>query len=77
MSVRFAVQFPNSSTLTTNVCDNNEQYLLHFSAGVVITNCVWFIVYWKLFNALNCTCGVFEGKLQVICGIGKYKSLCV
>jgi hypothetical protein len=36
--------FDNSSTLTTNVCDNNKQYLLHFSAAVVITNCARFIL---------------------------------
>ena len=31
--------FHHSSTLTTNVSDNNKQYLLHFSAAVVITKC--------------------------------------
>ena len=31
--------FQHSITLTTNVSDNNKQYLLHFSAAVVITKC--------------------------------------
>jgi hypothetical protein len=32
------------SALTTNVFDNNIQHLLHFSAPIVTTNFVWFII---------------------------------
>jgi len=31
------------SALTTNVFDNNIQYLLQFGAAVVITNCAWLL----------------------------------
>jgi hypothetical protein len=53
------------SALTANVFDNNIQYLLHFSALVVITNCAWFI-FRTVFYALNCTSGVFGIKLLLI-----------
>jgi len=32
------------SALTTNIFDNNIQFLLHFGAAVVITNFAWFVI---------------------------------
>jgi len=32
------VELPTFQCITTTVSDNNKQYLLHFSAAVVITN---------------------------------------
>ena len=58
--------FQHSSTSTTNVSDNNKQYLLHFSAAVVITKCSGLLFQWKMYNALNCSCLVSREKLLVI-----------
>ena len=44
MFVRFGVELPTFQSITTKVSDNNKQYLLHSSAPIAITNCVWFIV---------------------------------
>jgi hypothetical protein len=44
MFVRFVVELPTFQSVTTNVSANNKQYLLHFSAAVVLTNCAWYIV---------------------------------
>jgi hypothetical protein len=44
MFLRFVVELPTLQCLTTDVCDNNKQHLLHFSAAVVITNCDWFVL---------------------------------
>jgi hypothetical protein len=38
------VELPTFQCITTSVSDDNKQYLLHFSAAVVIRNCAWFIV---------------------------------
>jgi len=57
------MELPTFQRITTTVSDNNEQYLLHFSTAIVITNCVSFIDLAKVFNVQNCTCGVFGRKL--------------
>jgi hypothetical protein len=44
MFERFALELPTFQCITTNVPDNNKQYLLQFRAAVVITICAWFIV---------------------------------
>jgi hypothetical protein len=65
MFVRFDVELPTFQCITTTVYDNNKQYQLYFSAAVVITNCVYFIVLARIFNAHNCTCEVFGRKLHL------------
>ena len=53
------------------------QYPLHISAAVVITDCAGFLFWWEVFNALNCTCGVFGRKLLLIDVSSEYKLICV
>jgi len=76
MSVRFAVQLPTLQCITTTVSDNNKQYryisvLLLWSQ--ILTG---LLIYRKVFNAQNCTCGV-GSKLLLIDVSYKCKFLCV
>jgi hypothetical protein len=43
MCVSFVVELPTFQCITTAVSDN-KQYLLHFSAAVVVISCASFIV---------------------------------
>ena len=64
--VRFVVELPTFQGIIATASDNNKQYLLHFSAAVVIRNCVWLIVLAEVFNAQNCTYGVLGRNLLLI-----------
>jgi len=65
------------SAFTANVFDNNIQYMLQFTANLVITNCACSIILGKVFNALNYTYGLFGRKLLLIHVSSKYKCLLV
>jgi len=43
MLVSFGVELQKFQCITTNISDNNKQYLLHFNAVVVIRNCAPFL----------------------------------